>query len=92
MQNEKWAVGKTAALGGVKMKIKPCYRDYKWEIGVLFIGFRREDKTPEEAEIWQKRFPNIKVGESVGMVVPRSFLHKAKKDCPYLDFDTEEVI
>lgn len=72
------------------MKIKPCYRDYKFEIGVLFIGFRREDKTAEESEIWKKHFPDTKLGESVGMVVPRAYLHKAKKDFPYFDF--EEVI
>ena len=74
------------------MKIKPCYRDYKFEIGVLFIGFRRDDKTPEEAEIWQKHFPGVEIGESVAMMVPDYLLLKAKKDCPYLDFDTEEVI
>ena len=74
------------------MKIKPCYRDYKPEIGVLYIGFRREDKTPEEAEIWQKHFSGVEIGEGVGMVVPDDFLLKAKKEYPYLDFDTEEVI
>ena len=74
------------------MKIKPCYRNYKPEIGVLYIGFRREDKTPEESEIWQKQLPGVEIGESVAMIVPDDLLLKAKKDCPYFDFDTEEVI
>ena len=74
------------------MKIKPCYRNYKPEIGVLYIGFRREDETLKEMEIWLKYFPDIKIGESVGMVVTDVELQAVKQEFPGFDFDTEDVI